>query len=224
MLEKRIKKYYSGKKAVDYELVREKQETWHAENKIIPEIINKYIIDKESIIDLPCGPGRWIKEFNKLCLYSFMIDISDDMLTRAKLNASECKNAEFEFINMDIFADTTMLPNANCLIMTRFLNLISLSNFNIILDKAIKAGIRKYIFTARLRGGGESIADKILTHIYFALKNTATILNIRKKSFYHLYNNDAFYGLLHEKGLIVREVRIIQKIRNEKLVGIYLER
>jgi SAM-dependent methyltransferase len=223
MLEKRIKKYYSGKNVSDYEQVRGKQKTWHIENKIVPEVIKKHVKKKQTIIDLPCGTGRWLDVFDELQLDSLMIDISDDMLKVAKKKALKFSNAKFKFLPLDVFSSTTTLPTADILVMTRFLNLISFSKFCFVLDKALKAGIKKYIFTVRLRCGDGLKIDQLKTHIHIGIKNLATILNIRKKSLYHLYDRNNFFNLLKKRDLIVREERCIEKVRDEALMVICLE-
>lgn len=223
MLENRIKKYYSGKNVSEYEMVRGKQKTWHNENKIVPEVIKKYVKEKETIIDLPCGTGRWLEIFNEFQLHSIMIDISKEMLKVAEKKSLNFTNAKFFFIKLDVLSETTRLPRADILIMTRFLNLISFSNFSFILDKALTAGIRKYIFTVRLRCGDELKVEQFKTYLHIAIKNLATILNIRKKSIYHLYDRKHFLSLVKKKGLDVLEEKIIEKVRGEVLVVVCLE-
>ena len=219
MLEKRLKHFYSGRNASQYETARAKQRTWHTENMLVPELIKRHVTEGETIIDLPCGKGRWITTFNDLRLNAIMIDISHDMLQAARRNTSQFTDARFTFRHLDALSNSTQLPRADTLIMTRFLNLISLPKCSSLFDKALDSGVKKFIFTVRLRCGDSPILEQLKTHAHISIKNVATILNIRKKSIYHLYPRSDFWSLLKKKHLFLREEVHMQRIRDEVLIG-----
>jgi len=69
--------------------------------KLLPELLKKYDIHPESVLDLACGEGTFAVEMAKAGYKVTGVDLSPEMLRLAKEKA-EKENASIAFINQDM--------------------------------------------------------------------------------------------------------------------------
>lgn len=72
---------YNGKKATDYDAKREGTKKWQRENDAVESLIPD---DVTTVIDIPCGTGRFIPLYRKLGLNWACYDVSSDMILMAQ--------------------------------------------------------------------------------------------------------------------------------------------
>lgn len=136
----KISKYYDQKQAEDYDARRDNP-TWHAERNVFNQI-KKRIVSKYShsmkILDVGVGTGRWIPDLHDISSEYIGTDISENMLSQAKLKLDLCPK---EFIGSAklINSSVEQLPlnvsgQFNLIIMTRFLSHFSISEIKNIMN------------------------------------------------------------------------------------------
>lgn len=84
--------FYNEKIASNYENKRRHDRFWSWENNILSNFVRLNCNSSFSIIDCPCGTGRFIDEFKGKCLTYTGIDISSDMLNKAKTKSQDNNN------------------------------------------------------------------------------------------------------------------------------------
>src|SRR5688572_1037332 len=71
---------YYGKKAYEYDLGREDSEKWKVEYAAVKEALTGL---SGSLLDAPCGTGRFFPIYKELGFRVLGLDISEDMLHQA---------------------------------------------------------------------------------------------------------------------------------------------
>ena len=81
-IEQTSKKYF-GKKAATYEEVRTKQRRWTLENQWVEQLMEDAVVGT-SLLDVPCGTGRFFPLWHLRGLQVTGVDISSEMLEQAR--------------------------------------------------------------------------------------------------------------------------------------------
>lgn len=157
-----IAKYYSGRKAREYEATRAKTTKWPFENDALESMFTQFcaLTDNIHVIDLPVGTNRFHKFFNRLPNVSKVhaVDLSADMLSVAK--SKECTN--YVFHEWDIVA-APLGFSANVVVCFRFLNLFDFDHVRAIVRNLSKSADRFIVLSIRLIDSafaGDTIVDE----------------------------------------------------------------
>lgn len=101
----RIESYYTPRQAAEYEANR-KDAIWYSENDVFVKLLRRVVneLDQESltILDLPCGTGRWIPFLEHNITKYLGVDISENMLIEASKRVSALSTSHarrHQFIN-----------------------------------------------------------------------------------------------------------------------------
>jgi len=138
------KKKYHGAMAKGYRAKRIKQLRWKLENDAVAKFLEN---EKGSVLDVPCGEGRFLKLFVGLKLHPIMgVDASEEMLKLAAKRgwlAAELENG-----------DATKLRFASCeydiAICIRFLDLIPEGDMRAVVRELCRIADRVVVLTIRL--------------------------------------------------------------------------
>jgi len=95
---------YYGSRAEDYLAKRHQQEYWHLEQKQIVKMLSQ-LPKGSSVLDVPFGTGRFVKDYLQNEFNVTGLDASEDMLKVAKKELGEL----FNKINVSV-GDATQLP------------------------------------------------------------------------------------------------------------------
>lgn len=86
---KRLENYYEGEVVDAYESRRERNPSWHAENRAFEQFLNQIALPRGArVMDAPIGTGRFLKSFSDRGLLVIGRDISADMVESAKSRAA----------------------------------------------------------------------------------------------------------------------------------------
>ena len=72
---------YDGKKASEYDAKREGSNKWHKENDAVASLFPE---GAKTVIDVPCGTGRFFDFYSTYGLNVMGVDVSGDMLLQAR--------------------------------------------------------------------------------------------------------------------------------------------
>lgn len=79
---------YYGTKAFEYDLGREDSEKWKAEYEAVKEGLNGL---SGSLLDAPCGTGRFFPIYREMGFRVLGLDISEDMLHQARVKDDQAQ-------------------------------------------------------------------------------------------------------------------------------------
>jgi 2-polyprenyl-3-methyl-5-hydroxy-6-metoxy-1,4-benzoquinol methylase len=100
-----------GEKARTYDEGRESSEKWQREY----QAVEKYLADcRGTVLDIPCGTGRFFEIYDKFDLSYIGMDVSEDMLVQAWEKLTDPLKATYGDI-MDIPADDKEYDNTVCI-------------------------------------------------------------------------------------------------------------
>jgi len=148
---------YRGKMAKGYEAKRKKQQRWDIENKMVTTLLQR-LPHGSTVLDCPVGTGRYLPDYDRLGLYPYGIDSSEEMLALA---------AKKGFTHVELEnADARNLPwpdkSVDAVVSVRFLDLID--------EAAMKKCMAEFMRVAR-----HTIILTIRVGAKYVLKsNTAT--------------------------------------------------
>jgi len=136
---------YFGVKALDYDAKRMGTAKWVGEDRKVKE----YLLDLPqgaSILDVPCGTGRFFWFYRERGFKALGIDISPDMLIKARERAGgNIKVKVGSIFNMEI---SKVFDVVLCI---RFLNLVESEDFRRALVEMQRVAKSRVIFTLRVK-------------------------------------------------------------------------
>jgi ubiquinone/menaquinone biosynthesis C-methylase UbiE len=135
---------YTGNVAHKYEKRRENQDKWKGENQKIREYLNRDL-KGTSILDIPCGTGRFFKFYQERGFKFIGMDISNDMIEKA--NKRTIYNDQVQIGNIFDIDTCTVFDVVVCI---RFLNLVDPEDVTKALKEMQRVG-RRIIFTLRTK-------------------------------------------------------------------------
>ena len=89
---------YHGKKAFTYDVGRENDSKWQKEYAAVEHALQGM---SGTVLDIPCGTGRFFPIYKKLSLDFSGMDVSEDMMLQARAKTPEAKV---------LFGDITRIP------------------------------------------------------------------------------------------------------------------
>lgn len=135
---------YQGHIAKNYEKKREGSAKWLGEDLKVKEYLNR-ALRGTSILDIPCGTGRFFPYYRERQFKFIGMDISLDMLDQAQKKAAYDHQVELG----DIFnIDTCNIFDV--VVCIRFMNLIEADDLKLALAELQRVG-RRIIFSFRMK-------------------------------------------------------------------------
>jgi SAM-dependent methyltransferase len=148
---------YYGARASDYNAVRLQQAHWHEENKIVENLIDN-IPELTTVLDVPCGTGRFFEFFSRKNLAVTGMDLSAEMLAEAArvLNGLD-EDAFFDLRR----GSATQMPFADSsfdlVVCVRFLRaIVSFGDAKKVIAEVARVSSRWAIFELDIRPEGKS--------------------------------------------------------------------
>jgi 2-polyprenyl-3-methyl-5-hydroxy-6-metoxy-1,4-benzoquinol methylase len=185
-------KKYHGRKAETYEEIRVKQERWDIENAEVKRMLKT--IRPKSVLDVPCGTGRFIRTYDTLGVKDVTaIDVSDSMLALAKKKMSRVKSTMYvDFVCRDVREMTDLRVDVS--VCVRFLDLIDDVAMRSVLKTLFRCTDRAILCTIRL---GESYIPKsnTATHDKARFLRTVTKAGWQVQEDFPIFNQG--WSLLH---------------------------
>jgi len=135
---------YTGKVVEKYEKKRANQEKWKFEDLKVREYLNR-ALRGTSILDIPCGTGRFFSYYQKRYFKFIGMDISPDMIERASK-----KTTYEDQVRLGNIFDIDTCTVFDVVVCIRFLNLIEPEDVTKALKEMQRVG-RRIIFTLRVK-------------------------------------------------------------------------
>lgn len=139
---------YHGAMAATYETKRKKQERWDIENATVEAMLTA--LKPKSILDVPCGTGRFIALYDKLGVKDVTaVDVSDTMLEQAQAKMKKVKSKMYvDFICKDVRNIKHL--DVDVSVCVRFLDLIDEEAMRSVMKKLFACTDKAIICTIRL--------------------------------------------------------------------------
>jgi len=138
-------KRYLGDIAMRYEAKRIHQDKWIGEDKKVKQYLND-LSRGTTILDIPCGTGRFFQFYREKGFKVLGVDISTDMLSKAQERAGDTIAVETgDIFNIGLFKEF------NAVVCIRFLNLIDSEDVKRALSEMQYASRSRVIFTLRVK-------------------------------------------------------------------------
>jgi ubiquinone/menaquinone biosynthesis C-methylase UbiE len=135
---------YRGNIAATYDAQRAGQVKWEAEDRIVREMLADLPAGTE-VLDIPVGTGRFLPLYEAKGFKAIGMDISADMLARAKAKQS---NAELR--KGDIFKIDLPDKSVDVVLAIRIMNLIDHKDMHISLCELQRVARSRIIFNLRV--------------------------------------------------------------------------
>lgn len=139
---KTAKRYY-GDDAVNYEKKRSNTAKWEGEGRKVREFLNR-LMAGSSVLDIPCGTGRFFDFYKDRRLKVLAMDVSPDMIAQAQHKAAPN-------IRLDVGSifDMEVCGIFDVVLCIRFLNLIEPKDLERAFSEMQRVG-RSIVFTLRV--------------------------------------------------------------------------
>ena len=136
---------YFGEKALRYETKRMGTAKWMGEDRKVKEFLDD-LPQGTSILDVPCGTGRFFPFYHERGFKALGIDISPDMLITARKRTGDNIKVKagsiFKIETSEVF---------DAVLCIRFLNLIEAEDFRRALAEMQRLAKYRIIFTVRIK-------------------------------------------------------------------------
>jgi ubiquinone/menaquinone biosynthesis C-methylase UbiE len=139
---------YHGKVASGYDAKREKDEKWVIEQKIIEEMLDD-LPDEATLLDIPCGTGRFFPYYIRRGFFVTGADKSDSMLEEALKKVPE--NSRIVLGQADVRKLDAPDNACDAAVMCRLTRWLSPNDCVKALKELQRVATKKIIFTARVR-------------------------------------------------------------------------
>lgn len=136
---------YSGEVAMRYDAKRMNTPKWIGEDHRVREFLSD-LPQGTAILDIPCGTGRFFSFYREKGFNVLAMDISSDMMDKAKKQVGD--NIKIETGN--IF-DIGISKGFDVIVCVRFLNLIESIDLKHVLAEMQRAARSRIIFTLRVK-------------------------------------------------------------------------
>jgi ubiquinone/menaquinone biosynthesis C-methylase UbiE len=194
-----LEKVYKGRYAQEYDQRREIQPNWQIEQATIVRELGR-VQPGERVLDVAAGTGRWLEALKDRRAEVTLVDVSDDMLQKARERADSIGFA----VSMQVGNALAMatLPSCDWMISTRFFNWVPLTDVERVLEKAARAGARGYIFSIRFLDRDRR-APSLSWRLRELRSTVRNAVGIGKKATYHLHKEQDVRDMLSRQGLSI---------------------
>ena len=136
---------YLGEDALRYEAKRNRTNKWAGEERKVKKFLND-LPEGTSILDIPCGTGRFFPFYRERGFKVLGVDISPDMIAEAKKRAGDIIKLKIESI-----FNIGLSEAFDVVLCIRFLNLIEPEDVKRALAEMQRVAKSRIIFTLRVR-------------------------------------------------------------------------
>jgi len=136
---------YRGRTALNYEKNRTGQRRWRLEHEAVRDWLPA---GNATVLDVPCGTGRFFGLYAERGLRVTALDISDEMLALAKRALPRNARERVRLGQGDVFK--LPLERYDTVICVRLLHLVSAVEMHEVLREICRAAQRQIILTVRL--------------------------------------------------------------------------
>jgi len=152
---------YTDSVAAEYEEKRSESEKWNREQELVTMLLgNLRSDDVKTVLDVPCGTGRFIPVYSSLGLTGTGVDASADMLQQARAKKKEKGLSQFQIQQGDVFdlSDINITPDV--IVCVRFANWINKNDLDTVLEEFLSRKPRYIIIDVGLKGEYQSQTDR----------------------------------------------------------------
>lgn len=122
-----IREKYTGEVAETYEERRQDSKQWRNEQQAVDLLLHKAITSKtETLLDIPVGTGRFFDLYAQYPVDVVGMDVSDDMLDRAREKCGESQS-QITVETGDILDGSTLTTDADIVVCIRLCNWLTLA-------------------------------------------------------------------------------------------------
>lgn len=241
----KLKRKYKGTTASNYEEKRKHESKWFREQRVVELLLRKIVNENGNrILDVPVGTGRFFGIYNDLDVNVLGVDISEDMLEKAKEKKSHKSNIDLK--KGDVFELDIGDFKPDIIICNRLFHWLGFERvkevlhtfsklkpkyliigiqiyrkdfvgFNIFLDKMYHKFLGKYYNEAPFRKLINFIAANIVTYI----KSGGRTITIRNETT-TVHNEEALMNVLKELKLKINCKKLIYEENAGSKWSIYL--
>lgn len=131
---------YRGPVASAYEAKRAGKDKWLAEARVLNDMLRA--LAPATVLDIPCGTGRFTAMYQSLRIKALGLDISEDMLMQAEAKGLESRPG-------DIFGIELPDGSFDAVVAIRIMNLISADDMIMALGELQRVARKAVIFNLR---------------------------------------------------------------------------
>lgn len=218
MNKKELIEQYSNVNAVQYDERRKKNRKWVRENEIIEEVSTN-IQPGDSVLDIPVGTGRFLKNFVDRSAVVSGADFSEDMLKEARGRIKRIEHPVHVF-KMDLLSDERLSTSFDWVVCIRIINWFN--HYNCIKAVCNLAALsnRNVVLGIRLAESGRIIEIKrSLGHLYRTIRAIVSKKEAKPAQFLHRKNK--FYKLLDRLDLKIKECFVVDDSRKDSVYYIF---
>lgn len=195
----RLTRRYTGDTAQHYDARRSGSAKWQAEQAIVERLLSR-LAAGASLVDIPVGTGRFLRLYRQLGLAATGMDVSDDMLARARE-----KHTDLPLRRGDIRAIDAADGAYDCALCIRFLNWIDTEPFEAVIRELARVSRRHVIVGVR------SFAPSSRLTLRRRLRQRWTRRQPHVEGQIVVHDHDAVHAAFHAARLIVESASCVER-------------
>jgi ubiquinone/menaquinone biosynthesis C-methylase UbiE len=151
---------YRGDKAVTYDSKRTLSKKWQLEQDVVHRILES-MPHGITLIDVPVGTGRFVELYQELGIAASGVDISDDMIARAREKA-KALGAKINLYQGSIFKIPAADGSFDCALCIRLLNWLSPTDIELALRELSRVSNKFIVVGIRVRSDDISVTNRLM--------------------------------------------------------------
>lgn len=200
----RLHARYSGVGAASYDAIRQDRPRWQAEIVAFSRFFER--VKPTSVLDCPFGTGRWLPHYLPLPGPVVAVDISQDMLDKAreKLTAEEAARIHFVCDSALGRNFVKQLPGPiDLLVCTRFFNWLDVTDLALAMASLSSAGTRWAIIGASVRPTQANRLKTTAMEMRLAFENFRR--GLKRRALQHVHDESVVLTEFHKNGWTVED-------------------
>lgn len=154
-----LAKTYTGKAAESYDTKRSVSRKWQLEQSAVRRILAS-LPHGISLIDIPVGTGRFIELYRELGIAASGVDISNDMIARAREKA-DTFGFKIDLHQGSIFEIPAASGSFDCAFCIRLLNWLSLADVELALRELSRVSSKFIVVGVRMKSDDVSFLSSL---------------------------------------------------------------
>lgn len=195
---------YSGQAAENYDAIRQSRPRWRAEEASFARFFEK--VSPSSVLDCPFGTGRWLDHYMTIPGPVLAIDISEDMLGKARAKLAGPAGPDIRFIRASALERDFLQhvpPALDLLVCTRFFNWFPAADVQAAMANLSAAKARHAIIGVSVRPEGKGWLSTSLMKLYLALENARR--RLKGEALQHVHDESFIRAAFRANGWTVRD-------------------
>lgn len=160
---------FTGDSAETYDQVRESSERWLREREVFARFIAQ--VNPKSVLDCPFGTGRWAPEYKKLEGPIVGVDLSADMLEKARAKFAEYRGKLEVIRDNALSCDFSAFEGCDLTVCVRFLNWLPAARAKLVVENLARARSPHAIFGASVIPPSTGLAEQLRMRTALLLTN-----------------------------------------------------